>query len=214
MAWLTEFVNTSFTGPVWPSSVLILLLLAYSVLVFSGFADPEMKPVDFGGDGQTSFAGNAGSVGGATIRWMNLDRVPLIVWVVVFGFAWWVLSLVFWSEFDSRRYEPTFLVSCLLAVRNAVIAAGATKFLTWPMISWFEVSAPYNPEQLVGECCEIDTGEATPDFGRAKFKTDGAPLLLNVRTTGETLVKGQSAKIVDFDPELRIYTVQSTEYQP
>ena len=79
------------------------------------------------------------------------------------------------------------------------------------MRGWFERGRAFSIETLVDEVCEIQTGEANVEFGRAKYKTDGAPLLLNVRTRGETLVKGERAKIVDYDPEKRIYIVESVE---
>ncbi len=208
--WITDFVHLMFTGPVWPSSLLICLLLAYSVLVLTGLADASLDVSDAGMDSGADFAGSAGSIGAATVRWLHLDRIPVFIWISVFGFTWWVLSLVLWDAFDSDRYQPTVVVSLLLAIRNSVIAVGLTKIFTWPMKTWFDASTPYNPEMILGNDCEIATGEATPEFGRAKFKTNGSPLLLNIRTNGETLVKGQLAQIVDFDPETRIYIVQSS----
>lgn len=221
---VTGLLETAFTGPVWPASVMLSFLLLYSVLILVGAADADLETSNFGGSGgleveagdvgtePSSHGADAlGSIGATTVRWLNLSRVPLFVWGGVFGFLWWVVSLVLWESFDSRRYEPTLLPSLLLTVRNVVIAVAATKLATGPMTRWFERNRFYRADQLIGSECEISTGEATPLFGRAKYKTDAAPLLLNVRTNGETLVKGQRAKIVDFDAQTRIYTVQSSE---
>lgn len=221
-------LETAFTGPVWPASVMLAFLLIYAILILVGVADADLENPDFGSGGDLGdTAGGAigggggseisdsidslGSLGATTVRWLNLSRVPLFVWTGVFGFAWWVISLVLWEGFDRHRYEPTLLASLLLAARNVVLGVAVTKLATSPMTHWFERNSFYRADRLIGQECEISTSEATPQFGRAKYKTDAAPLLLNVRTTGETLTKGQRAKIVDFDTQTRIYTVQSSE---
>ena len=57
-------------------------------------------------------------------------------------------------------------------------------------------------------------GEATATFGQAKYSTGGAPLLLNIRTDGVHLAKGDVAIIVAYDTERRIYTVTSASTSP
>jgi hypothetical protein len=177
-----------------------------------GFADSAFEPPDLGlDDPSVDLSDSFGSIGAATFRWLNLDSVPLFVWAVLFGISWWLISLGLWEWFDRLRYEPTLVASLLLASRNVVIAVGLTKVISNPMRTWFERGSAFSTEDLMGQLCEIQTGEATPEFGRAKYKTDGSPLLLNVRTSGETLVKGQTAVIIDFEPTKRIYIVQSAE---
>lgn len=224
---LANLLETSFTGPVWPASVVLSVLVVYAVLSLIGLVDVDLEAPEFGGDGAeiggseasgdaehlSGSLGSLGSIGAATVDWLNLSRVPLFIWVAVFGVVWWVISLAMWDGFDQNRYRPTFITSLLLAVRNGVVAVGFTKLATGPMAKWFERNHFYRLDNLIGGQCEISTSEVTPEFGRAKYKTDAAPLLLNVRTRGETLVKGQRATIIDFDPQKRIYTVQSSEAQ-
>lgn len=207
-----DFIHLMFTGPVWPASLLICFVLAYSVLVLLGLMDLDLDAPDVS-DGGADFVESGASLGAATIRWLNLDSIPIFVWLGFFGFCWWVLSLGIWALYDQNRYSPDLVPSILLASRNLVIAVVITKLVTNPMRKWFERGSPYRAEHLIGNVCEIDTSEATPTFGRARYRTDGAPLLLNIRTTGETLVKGQQAQIVDFEPTSRIYFVQSVEAQ-
>jgi hypothetical protein len=48
----------------------------------------------------------------------------------------------------------------------------------------------------------IVTSEATPEFGQAEIKTDGAPVLLNVRTMNDArMVRGDVAVVVRRDSE-------------
>jgi hypothetical protein len=209
---LTEFLQVAFTGPVWAPSILIVLLIGYSVLVFCGLADSALETPGFGlEDPGIDLTDTFGSFGAVTFHWLNLDRVPIFAWGVVFGLSWWIVSLAMWVGFDSARYEPVLVTSLWLSIRNLVIATGLTKIVTSPMTRWFERGRAYSSDTLLGRECEIQTSQANPELGRARFRTDGAPLLLNVRTRGETLTKGQIAKIVDFDPEKRIYFVESVE---
>lgn len=217
---LANLLEAAFVGPVWPASVLLGCLLVYSLLSLVGLADVDMEAPDMGdgpdvgGDVSSHhLPGSLGSLGAAAVGWLNMSRVPLFMWLGIFGVVWWVISLVMWDGFDQNRYRPTLVTSLLLAVRNGVIAVGVTKLATGPMTKWFERKSFYRPAHLIGGQCEISTSEATSEFGRAKYKTDAAPLLLNVRTKGETLVKGQRATITDFDQQTRIYTVQSSEAQ-
>lgn len=206
-----ELLELCLTGPVWPASVLLGLLLAYSVLVFVGLADGGLDGPDVDADGFGDFADSTASLGLTTVRWLNLDAVPLFIWASAFSVLWWLISLLLWNQFDQHRYQATWIPSILLTVRNSVLALLCTKYATLPMRSLFERSTALGADALIGKTCEIDTSEATTQFGRAKYRTDGAPLLLNVRTSGETLTKGQRALLIDFDPETRIYTVQSAE---
>ena len=51
------------------------------------------------------------------------------------------------------------------------------------------------------------TSKADSKFGQAKYRTEAAPLLLNVRTDGSIIRKGERARLIDFDSKKRIYTV-------
>ena len=72
----------------------------------------------------------------------------------------------------------------------------------------FEYVAPIGTKDLIGKTCVITTGEATKTNGEAQFATDAAPLLLTVRTAGETLKKGELAEICDYSPDENIYFIK------
>jgi hypothetical protein len=75
------------------------------------------------------------------------------------------------------------------------------------MLPYLAKGLAYDDESLVGQTAIISSGEATPQFGQAKYSTGGAPLLLNVRTDGPHVIKGTSVRIVAFEPRKRTYTV-------
>jgi hypothetical protein len=50
---------------------------------------------------------------------------------------------------------------------------------------------------------------ATADhLGQATVRIDGAPLMLNVRTTGVPLAKGETALVIDYDTLRRCYLIE------
>ncbi len=234
-----------FVGPVWPASILVCLLVLYTILALIGLIDlgfdvpdvdldpgvdidvaldvpdvdvptvdipgVEMPDVDAGHGAHVDVDFLHG-LGGATVRWTNFGRVPVVLWGGVFAVAFWSVSYGLWHSYDTNRYDPVWIPSVLLAIRNFVIATGITKLVTQPMLGYFVDPPSYSAQKLLGATCEICTTEATPEFGQAKFRTNASPLLLNVRTDGAHITKGTEVRIIGFDRDKRIYKV--THLQP
>tara|TARA_R110002049_G_scaffold27321_2_gene94001 strand:+ start:64885 stop:65532 length:648 start_codon:yes stop_codon:yes gene_type:complete len=205
-----------FVGPLWPASVLVCLLIVYAFVALLGLIDLDLgidldadldADVDVPSataDIQSDLFGGAGA---ATLRWLNLQRLPLVLWMSIFTIAFWGISYVLWYGFDHHRYAPTLIPSVLLVLRNGVISILVTKVLTGPLNRAFEPAPTYDPSNLIGKTCAVSTGEVSDSFGQAKFPTDAAPLLLNIRTDGETISKGSLVRIIAFDNERRVYKV-------
>nr|AKB95194.1 hypothetical protein [uncultured bacterium] len=226
---ITLVVEQMFVGPLWPASILVCLLAGYTLMAMFGLIDfgmdaPEID-LDPGLDIDPAIeidvpdvaAPDAGGVpadwdfwqgiGGASVRWTNFGRIPIIIWGATFAFSYWIVSYLLWHGFDADRYSPTLIPSLLLSLRNVVIATAMTKGLTEPLLGYFIAGPSYDEANLIGATCEVSTTEATPDFGQAKFRTNAAPLLLNIRTDGPHVAKGTEVKIIGFDRSKRIYTV-------
>jgi hypothetical protein len=77
------------------------------------------------------------------------------------------------------------------------------------MRGWFQ-STTFESKSIIGKEAEISSYDASPDNGQVKFKTDGAPLLLNVRTDGPHLAKGTRVWITHYDSVKRLYIVSPT----
>ena len=61
---------------------------------------------------------------------------------------------------------------------------------------------------VVGRACTIITSEVNDNFGQAQIETNGAPLIINVRTYGgNVLLKGESALVIREDKETQLFTV-------
>ncbi len=233
-----SFLDVCFAGPMWPASLLLLMLAGYLVIALLGMvdigqtlgadvdldvdADVDLDPgldVDPGLDGgidggvDGDLGGDAGhhadflgGAGGMTIRWLNLDGVPLMIWGATFTVILWITSFTLWTGYDSQTAELTTVL--LLIARNAVLAIVATKFLTNPLNQLLAPGPSYEATKILGQTAAIDTSTADARFGRVKFITDGSPLLLDVRTQGVTLAKGTVVELIAYDPKKHIYTVR------
>ncbi len=202
---LQPVIDSLFVGPVWPASVLLLLVFVYVGLSL-------ITSFDLGGTGGDGVeidwdAHGWQSLGAASWRWFHLDSIPIVVWFGIFAAFHWLLAYILWHSFDSSRHEPTFLVTVLLTVRNGTIAALLTRSVTAPLVPYLAKRYGYEDESLIGSTAVVSSGQATSTYGQAKFNTGGAPLLLNIRTTGDSIAKGSAVRIVSYEPVKRVYIV-------
>jgi len=202
---MMEFIETCFIGPVFPATVLMVLIMVYGLMVVAGTVDINLFDVDF--DTDLDVDGAATSVGFVALRFLNIGNVPIMIWVTFFGLLWWIASMLLWSFFDQGGDSQGVWSATQLALRNAAIAVVGTKFATDPMRKFFDQTDKFKPQDLVGKQCEVTTAEVTKDSGQAKFKTDAAPLLIDVRTDDGPFSKGDVATIIDFDPVTNIHFI-------
>lgn len=204
-----------------PWTTLLGLCLGYWILVLTGLLD-----LDSHGDATTlvdphgplnadaDASIDAGEVHGLIkplAQFFNLGEVPLVVTVSFFALFGWLLSMSL--NLILNPWNSGLLGLALLA--PTMLAAGlATRHATKPIGKFFRM-LNYQGEThkpVVGRSCVIMTTEATPTFGQAQVDQEGAPLLINVRTFGDlVLKKGDPALIIKHDAETGVYTVANLE---
>jgi hypothetical protein len=197
------FIENCFNGPTMPATVLVLICCAYWLFVILGALDVELFDFDLDFDVDTEMH-SLSSIGLIGLKWLNLGEVPLMMWLSVFSFGAWVLSLIF----DQTAPPDDTWYNVQAFARNAGISILFTKFATNPLRGFFSTKGPNPAADLLGKTCEITTSEVTESKGQAQYQTDAAPLLLNVRAAEGTLTKGELATIVDFDSAGHIYYVK------
>ncbi len=209
-----EIISNLLAGPVLPASMFLALMVLWSSLALLGAVDLDVPGTD--ADVNLDVDLNAGGGGPSDglallmVKWLNLKEVPLVLWMGAFAVIWWFISASLWSTLDSRFFTaPSWLWSTLLVVKNLAIAIPITKLLTQPMKGWFVVER-LDSQSLIGKECQISSTVASPDFGQVRFKTEGSPLLLNVRTDGPSLAQGTHVWITHYDAKRRLYIVSPT----
>lgn len=214
-----EVMQPLISGPVLPATLLLGVVLAWSLFtIIIGYGLELDGHLPFHLDNHLAnhpvvhALGDAlGSVVLTPTKWLNLRSIPLILWLSVFAIAWWGISVLGWFLLDDWLVgKPGRLMTAGLIVRNLVGGLILTKYVTAPMQGWFRNSPHLDAPSLLGAEAEIASYDATPEHGQAKFRTGGAPLLLNVRTDGPHLPKGTRVWITYYDSKRRIYLVSPT----
>ena len=219
MPTLELLIDRMTVGPVLPATILVGLLVVYTMIAMVGLVDfdigvpdldVDIDMPDLDVDTHHFDLDLLQGIGGSALRWVNLGRVPMIIWGGIFTVAFWSIAYTLWHHFDVDHYQPDFWTSSLLTARNVVLSVLVTKVLTGPLVKHFAPAPQYDTRRIVGSTCEVVSLEATPNYGQAKFRTHAAPLLLNIRTEGDqTFAKGDEVRIVAFDKSKRIYQVTS-----
>ncbi len=211
MSVVLEFLQTCFSGANLPATMLLVLLCLYWMLAILAGLDLDLLDFDLDLDGQPDLHEVVG-VGVVILRFLNLGRVPLVIWLSVFSLSWWLISMLFDRWLDDPQLRASWWVAGQYTLRNAALALVATKILTYPFRGKFDTSPPHPAEKMMGRTCRVVSSVVNDEFGQAEYPTAGAPLRLHVRTQGGSpLAKGDPATIVGFDPEKQLYFVEHGE---
>ena len=209
-AQLASFLQTCFTGACLPASIVLLLALLYWLLAIVAGLDWDLFDFDLDLNSEPDLDTSL-SVGLVVLRFLNIGRVPLVVWASVFAIAYWLVTLLLDRLADDPETRTSLFYAAQYTVRNLAIGVLAAKVLTQPLRDKFEPVEPNRAEDLIGRPCQITTSQVTSTFGQAQVPTEAAPLLLNVRVRETPLAKGEPAVIVDFDPEKNVYFIEKAQ---
>ena len=220
MAEVANCLQICFTGANLPASILLVLVMLYWLMLILAGLDLDFlnfdldvdadADVDMGIDGSIDGDGHLSAtvgIGFVVLRFFNIGRVPIMVWVSVFAITYWLLSVLLDRFLDDATQREQLLYALQYGVRNFAVAVVLTKIFTQPLRGKFDPSEPNKPEDLIGKQCVVTTTDVTQSFGQAQYETEAAPLLLNVRTREKPLAKGDVAVIVDHDAEENVYFV-------
>ena len=194
--------------------VLYWLMVAVGLLDFDADGTPHLSGAgDIAHSGGSSalddvHAATEGIQGGikSALQFLNIGNVPAMIVLSIMSLSLWTFAMIGNHYFN----EGSGMRALVLLVPNILLTVVLTKILTTPLKRLFlELNREYEEHKpVVGRTCVITTNEVTDKFGQAQIDTSGAPLLLNVRTYGDTiLTKGESALIIKEDKENNIYTV-------
>lgn len=214
MSEFREILDACFTAPVLPTTVLLILVTAYWVLAILGGLGLDFLDFDLDAETDVSLdvdadAGSFLGFGLLGLRFFNLGDVPLMLWMSIFAFSLWGLTLYFDHDLaGGSRWAMT-----LALARNAGVSLFVTKIATMPLRGRFKHIEPNRVQDMIGRTCTITTGEATESFGRARCHVADGVLDLHVRTLGGTLSKGTAVVIVDYDADKNTYLIQSTDQE-
>jgi hypothetical protein len=201
---MSEFLHVSLSWPTLPATALLGVVVLYWLCVILGALDFDMFDFDIDLDGQPDSFLDWGLIG---LKWFNLGEVPMMVWLSAFALPAWLAAM----SLNQGLVDPSTQQIVTAVLRDIGIGLFAAKVLTWPIKGKLRAKEPNPAAEMIGRLCVITTSEATAEFGQARYDTDGAPLLINVRSTGAPVSRGVQAQIVDYSPEQHLYYVQHIE---
>ena len=203
---MAEFFQIAFAPVNAAASALLLVVILYWLFVIVGGIGLELFDfdIDFESEIETSM-----SIGLVSLDFLNIGRMPLMIWLSAFSIAWWGISMLL---NDPASHSSLAGMAWAFAT-NLALAAVAAKLLTQPLRNRFDPKEPNTPEELIGKEVVVTSSNVTEQFGQARLETDAAPLILHVRSNDASIEKGDRVTLVDYDPHKRHFLVakHSTE---
>jgi hypothetical protein len=207
---ISDFLTVCFSGANLPASILLVVILFYCLLAILAGLDLDFLDFDLDADAEPDL-GEALGLGFVVLRFLNIGRVPLMIWMGAFATCYWMASLLFDRLVDDPQHRETLSYAVQYGIRNFAVGLIAAKVVTQPLRGKFDIKEPNRVEDLIGRRCVITTSEVTESFGQAEVTAEATPLRLNVRSREAKLAKGDVAVILDFDKAQNIYFVGEPE---
>ena len=140
------------------------------------------------------------------LAFFNLGRVPLMLFVSFVALPLWVGSILtnYYTGNTSLLRGLVFLLPLLL------VSLFVAKVLTQPFVRLFAALEKDHDGGAIalGKVCTVLLPATADQLGQATVRIDGAPLMLNVRTTRGSLAKGETALVIDYDAPRRCYLIE------
>ncbi|HBO43176.1 MAG TPA: hypothetical protein DD670_04425 [Planctomycetaceae bacterium] len=208
-----------------PYTILLGLIILYWVLYLLGtFGSDALDFLDFDFDADTDvdvdldadvdggMTGH-GSALGAFLHFFHVGDVPIIVIFSILALAMWLISML------STHFLGTVSMAVGLMLVVPIVLGGLimTKALVMPMAPYLKAVLTQEGEsvEIIGRRCTVTSLEVTPRCGQAEIQTEGAPILLNVKTReGATLKKGDEAVVFDHDSTKNVYLIAPMDVDP
>ncbi|MCA9075098.1 MAG: NfeD family protein [Planctomycetaceae bacterium] len=218
---MVEFLYDCFQGPALVASTLVCCVMAYWAMVTLGAVDLDTFDIDLDFDLDADIDGpdvqvDGGhhsplSVGMVGLKFFNLGEVPLMVWMTCFAICTWALTMLF----DRGMSNADTIEGLKALARNGGIALFLAKFMTQPLKGFFVTPEINKSENLLGQTCIVTTSEVNSKHGQASYATEASPLVINVRTEDDQFVaqKGETVRIVDFEPERNTFIIQRVQQE-
>ncbi len=236
---MIQFFQESVNYVNLPVTSLMIMTLLYWVMVMIGVfgfdsfdldfdASPDIDiDAGFGIDANTGLdAAPATSIGSGrsttgndgflrtVFEFFYLGEVPIVIIGSFFILFFWISTFVSNHVFNM---DQSFLRSMLWLSPNLVISLVCTRISMIPFAILFKKPPPENirREEMYGLIGFITTSEVTDTFGQMEIKLENEPeMRINVRTNpGESLARGDAAKIISFNNSNGTFLVELTKWE-
>lgn len=204
---MTELLQAAVLPPNLVATGLLVFVLLYWLTVIVGLLDFKTADLHLGGHADSGhLPGTHADWFNGALAFFNLSRVPLMLFVSFVALPLWVGSILanYYTGNTSLLRGLLFLLPLLLA------SLFVAKVVTQPFVRLFAALEKDHDGGAValGKVCTVLVPATADHLGQATVRIDGAPLMLNVRTTGVPLAKGETALVIDYDTLRRCYLIE------
>ena len=101
---VSEYLHICFSGANLPASLVLAAVMFYWLLAIVAALDLDFLHFDLNLDGQADLPSVLGG-GFVAFRFLNLGRVPVMIWLSVFALAYWGVSMLFDRLLDDPEHR-------------------------------------------------------------------------------------------------------------
>ncbi len=212
-----ELVHEAFLPVNVLCSTLFILIVVYWITVIVGLMDVSFLDVDWDVEGDVDADAEidveAGGVWRGVLEFFYIGEVPVMVLISIMVLCMWIVSLIGNYYLNPGR-NLVFGIGILAG--NIVVSGLVTRIFAAPLKKFFSFfNKDYNaPRKVVGRICTILTSEVSDRLGQAEVRTEGAPIVLNVKTEdGQVMRKGDEAVVVGQDKGSGVYYIAPVDLE-
>lgn len=209
---MTELLHAAVAPPNLLPTALLVFVLLYWLTVILGLLDLKTVDLDIDDHGHVHYDSDVApsEVGtswlNGALAFFNLGRIPLMIFLSFVFLPLWAGSILanYYTGNTSLLLGLAFFLPLFIA--SLFIA----KFLTLPFVTLFTALEKDHDGAavFVGKVCTVLLPATAEHLGQASVHIDGAPLMLNVRSTNAPLSKGETALVIDFDAARKCYLIE------
>jgi hypothetical protein len=203
-----ELLQAAVSPPNLPPTALLVFVLVYWLTVIVGLLD--ISSLDLDVEVETDANNLSADWLNGALAFFNLGRIPLMVFLSFVALPLWAGSILV----NYYTGNTSFLLGLAFLLPLFIGSLLLGKFLTLPFVKLFAVLEKDHSAGavVIGKVCTILLPATAEKLGQAAVRIDGAPLMLNVKAASAAeLRKGDTALVIDFDAQRRVYLIEPYE---
>ncbi|MTI21642.1 DUF1449 family protein [Fulvivirga sp. RKSG066] len=188
-------------------TALFVFIVIYWITVIIGVLDVDFMDFDIDIDADAEVDGLSVTWLNSVLAFFNLGQVPVMIFFTFLIIPAWAISVIV-NDFIGNS---TLIVGVIVLLGSLFVSLFVAKILTIPFIKLFGRLGKdeERDEVLIGKMCTVTITARENKTGQAHVLTDGAPHLLNVRTSkGHELKKGDTGLVIEYNKKLNVYLIE------
>ena len=215
---MMELFHAAFSGVNFIPTLLLVFVLLYWMLVIFGAVDISSVDIDIDVDVDmdADVEVDADGASEASVSWLNyilrffnLDKIPLMVFLTFVAIPMWVISIMV----NHTLGNASVLISLTLLVPNFIVSLIIAKPLTIPfvkMFSYLEDSSEGSPD-LMGREGTVVIGASSSKMGQGDVLVAGSNYRINIKTKNDSIKRGQKMLVINESKNEGYYIVEPYE---